>query len=278
MKEAQLFIQRELSGSYEQPELQSITRLLLSQVTGFTFTGLLLNKNTTFSDNQRSKLKKYVDLLKTGMPLQYVLGETEFCNLTIRVGPEVLIPRPETEELVEWAVSMLPANARVMDIGTGSGCIAIALKKLRPDCEIFACDISTGALELARQNAQQNQVDIEFFELDILNNSIPVSALDLIISNPPYIPYEEAVQMESRVKDFEPMVALFVESSDPLLFYRSIAEKSAGALNRGGQLLVEIHRDFARECIQLFDNNGFVDCELRKDLSGNDRMIKATLK
>lgn len=275
MKEAQRYIYRELSGIYVQPELQSVTRLLLSYCTGFNFTALLLNKNTTFSDNQWSTLKKYVDLLKTGMPVQYVLGETEFCGLNFRVGSEVLIPRPETEELVEWAATLLPLGAQVLDVGTGSGCIAIALKHLRPDCRVAACDISSDALSVARRNATENNVEVDFFYLDILNDEIPLTGIDLIISNPPYIPISEMPEIESKVKDFEPSIALFVDTTDPLVFYRTIATKSIHQLVPHGQLLFEIHRSYADQCVQLLQTIGYVDCEVRKDLSGNDRMIRA---
>ena len=275
MKEAQQYILKELSGIYPQPELQSVARLLLSHITGFDFTGLLLNKNTTFSDNQRSVLKNYVELLRSGMPVQYVTGETEFYGLRFRVGPEVLIPRPETEELVEWAVKLAPAGARLMDIGTGSGCIAIAIKHSRPDCYVYACDISAGALGLARKNAEINGVEVNFFQCDIVNDQLPETGFDLLVSNPPYIPADEAGQMESRVKDFEPAIALFVDTSDPLLFYRTIARKSVGRLLPGGNLLFEIHRSYADECMNVLANEGFTDCELRKDISGNDRMIRA---
>ncbi len=275
MKEAQQYILKELSGIYPQPELQSVARLLLSHITGFDFTGLLLNKNTTFSDNQRSVLKNYIELLRSGMPVQYVTGETEFYGLQFRVGPEVLIPRPETEELVEWAVKLAPSGARLLDIGTGSGCIAIAIKHSRPDCYVYACDISAGALGLARKNAEINGVEVNFFQCDIVNDQLPETGFDLLVSNPPYIPADEAGQMESRVKDFEPAIALFVDTSDPLLFYRTIARKSVGRLLPGGNLLFEIHRIYADECMNVLANEGFTDCELRKDISGNDRMIRA---
>lgn len=278
MKEARHYIIHELSEIYPQQELQSVARLLLSHLTGLNFTGLLINKNTTISENQRSKLKKYVELLKTGMPVQYVLRETEFFGLKFTLGPEVLIPRPETEELVEWAIELLPSGAKVIDIGTGSGCIAIAIKRFRPDCEVYACDISAAALQLASQNAILNGVEITFIQCDILNEELPVSTLDLIISNPPYIPATESVQLESRVKDFEPAIALFVDSSDPLLFYRTIAEKSNGRLIEGGRLLFEIHRSYAAECIRQLSEAGFTNCELRKDVLGNDRMIRASKK
>ncbi len=278
MKEARLNLLRELSEIFSNPELQSVIRLLLSHVTGMGFTELLLNKNTTFSDNQRIQLKKYVGLLKTGMPLQYVLGETEFCGLTFKVGPEVLIPRPETEELVEWMVDTLPPNASVLDIGTGSGCIAIALKHLRADCKVWACDVSSDALQYAESNAKATKTNVHFFELDILKTDLPAREWDVIVSNPPYIPTSDAAEMESRVKDYEPAIALFVDNHDPLIFYRAIALQALTRLVDGGLLFVESHRSFASSCLELFYNMGFSDGVIRKDINGNDRMIKVKKK
>jgi release factor glutamine methyltransferase len=275
MKEAQHYISRELSGIYSQQELLSVSRLLLSHLTGFDLTGLLLNKNTTFSEYQRDNLKKKVELLKSGMPVQYVLGETEFCGLVFSVGPEVLIPRPETEELVEWAAKNILKGASVLDVGTGSGCIAISLQKQRPDCTVWACDISVDALTTASLNAARHDVPVFFFQTDIVNDNLPARQWDCIISNPPYIPAGEAKDMESRVRDFEPSIALFVEDNDPLQFYRVIAEKAKQQLSSGGQLFFETHRDYTEDCCELLLQLGYLNPELKKDISGNNRMIRA---
>jgi len=275
MNEAQHLITSELSGLYSHQELQSVSKLLLSHITGLSFTGLILNKNTTFSDNQRYDLKKMLEMLKTGMPVQYVLGETEFCGMRFRVGKEVLIPRPETEELVEWAVGILPNQARILDIGTGSGCIAVAISVHRPDCRVWACDVSHEALAIASQNAGLNGADVQFFQSDILQDPLPDEPWNLIVSNPPYIPHSENREMEPRVKDFEPEVALFVPDNDPLLFYRVIAQKAINALVMDGLLMVEIHRAFASECVELFTETGFTEVIVKQDIAGNDRMILA---
>lgn len=278
MNEAQQLITSELSGLYSEQELQSVSRLLLSHITGLSFTGLILNKNTTFSDNHWYDLKKKLELLKTGMPVQYVLGETEFCGLNFRVGEGVLIPRPETEELVEWAVGLLPRKARVLDIGTGSGCIAVAIRHLRPDCKVWACDVSPDALSIAEDNARFNQTQVQFFQTDILKDELPNRQWSLIISNPPYIPRSESSEIESRVKYFEPELALFVPDDDPLLFYRVIAKKAYETLEQDGLLMFEIHRDFAAECVELIVASGFSDLIVKKDITGNDRMILARKK
>lgn len=277
MMEAQRYIFSQLSGLYEEPELQSVARLLLSTCTGLSFTGLLLNKNTTFSPYQWDKLKNMVELLKTGMPVQYAMGETEFYGLRFEVAPGVLIPRPETEELVEWAVQHLPAEASVLDIGTGSGCIAIALQYLRPDCKVVACDVSPVALQQASNNAQLHQLPVSFLQLDVLSSPLPEGQWDLIISNPPYIPRQESESIEPRVKQFEPDIALFVENHDPLIFYRRIAELSKMSLATDGQLMFEIHRNYAADCVGLLQQLGFTRVELKKDISGNDRMIRARI-
>jgi len=273
MKEAQLYLFRELSGIYSDNELQSVTRLVLSHITGLNFTGLLLNKNTTFSDNQWYDLKKYSALLKSGMPVQYVLGKTEFCGLEFNLSPEVLIPRPETEELVEWAVELLPPNATVLDIGTGSGCIAVSIQHLRRDCNVWACDVSESALAIATENARKNSVNVHFFSSDVLKDELPEMHWDFIISNPPYIPVGEAIEMEARVTEFEPGLALFVPDNDPLLFYKVIAKHSCTHLKPDGHLMVEVHRSFASDCLHLFESSGFNNGVLKKDISGNNRMI-----
>lgn len=275
MNKAQQLITNELYGIYTEQELKSVSRLLLSHVTGLSFTGLILNKNTTFSDNQWYDLKKLLDLLKTGMPVQYVLGETEFCGLKFNVREGVLIPRPETEELVEWSLAELPPNANVLDIGTGSGCIAVALKYMRPDCSVWAFDLSPEALSMAIENARLNQTQVHFFQADVLKDTLPDQAWNLIISNPPYIPRSESSKMEVRVKEFEPELALFVPDGNPLLFYRVIAEKAYESLAQNGVLMFEIHRSFADKCVQLITATGFQDVQVKKDLAGNDRMILA---
>ncbi|TFF35685.1 peptide chain release factor N(5)-glutamine methyltransferase [Mucilaginibacter psychrotolerans] len=225
--------------------------------------------------------------LKTGKPVQYILGSTEFYGLTFLVNPAVLIPRPETEELVEWtletvgslqlAAGIEETPLRILDIGTGSGCIAISLKKNLPDAALTALDISADALQTAKQNAVINEVDVEFIQTDILNQSPLTTHYSLIISNPPYVTLQDKTLMHANVTDFEPHTALFVPEDNPLLFYDAIADFARNNLLPGGLLFFEINEAFGQETVELLANKGFINIELRKDMSGRDRMIKASL-
>lgn len=267
-------IRSTLAGIYSEEELSSITRLILSKVTAYTFTEIILNKNTTFSQQQRALLDFYLEKLKKQMPIQYVLGETEFCGLNFVVNEAVLIPRPETEELVEWIVQEMPPPAVIFDVGTGSGCIAISLKSLLPFAEVYGCDISTEALEVARQNARNNHQVVNFFKQDILSDNSAPRKYNVIVSNPPYIPKSEIESLQEQVKAYEPHQALFVEENDPLVFYRKIAEYAQQHLSPGGKLYFEVHRDYAVACKTMLEKLGFIKVVLKKDINGNDRMLR----
>lgn len=212
------------------------------------------------------------------MPVQYVLGETEFCGLNFVVGESVLIPRPETEELVAWIAEETKPDALILDIGTGSGCIAVSLKKFLPGSEVYACDISTEALNVARLNADKNNQQVIFFEMDILNTTTAERKYHLIVSNPPYIPESEIDTILPQVKDYEPHQALFVTDDDPLIFYRKIAIYAQQHLYPGGKLFFEIHRDYANACVSMLKDKNFDNIIMKKDISGNDRMIRAEKK
>lgn len=216
-------------------------------------------------------------LLKEHKPIQYILGETEFYGMKFFVNENVLIPRPETEELVEWILSDFPnhENLKALDIGTGSGCIPITLKKNRPDWKIAALDFSEKAIETARNNAKFHQTEIEFIENDFLKmNFNSFEKLDLIISNPPYIGETEKNLMDENVVKFEPHSALFVPDENPFIFYKRIIELAENNLKKGGSIYVEINQNLAEETKSLFENS-FPNVELKKDISGNNRMIKA---
>jgi release factor glutamine methyltransferase len=277
MQHAVKYIRDELQAVYADPELQSVSRLLISHITGFSFTGILVNKNTIFSEHQREILNNYLEKLKNGMPVQYVLGETEFCGLPFKVDESVLIPRPETEELVEWVVKEANPRSVILDIGTGSGCIAVALKHLLPDAEVYACDIAEESLKTASKNAAINKADVHFFQTDILIEKKSVRKYHIIVSNPPYIPLEEKNEMLSRVKDYEPECALFVPDDDPLLFYRKIAQYASVHLHPGGKLFFEVHRDYGKACLSMLKEMQFQQVQLQQDIAGNDRMIRAEL-
>lgn len=270
-------IQSALTALYSDNELQSIVRLLISNVTGFNFTEILVNKNTIFSPYQRDLFNIYIEKLKTGMPVQYVLGETVFCGLNFKVDKSVLIPRPETEEMVEWIVNDVAVDSVMLDIGTGSGCIAIALKHFMPKAKVYGCDVDPDCLETARINARLNSLQIDFFQTDILKVSNITGRYHVIVSNPPYIPYAERILISDHVKNFEPEKALFVPDNDPLIFYRKIARFAKDHLYSGGKLFFEVHRDYGKACVSLLTEMNFCQVEMRMDIAGNNRMIRALI-
>lgn len=272
-------IQSELQGLYPETEIRSFTNLIIEKLTGFSRTQIILNKNTLFSDIQRHEIESFIELLKKHVPIQYILGETEFYGLQFKVNDSVLIPRPETEELVDWirTENNCTEALNILDIGTGSGCIAIALKHEFPNAAVEAFDISDRALETARSNAALNRMEVEFSKVDILNVPDQNKKWDIIVSNPPYIPEQDKSEMDANVLDHEPHLALFVPDNDPLLFYRHIALFAKKQLNPDGKLYFEIHRDYGTECVELLISLGFSDVELRKDISGNNRMIRSVI-
>lgn len=277
MQNAIKHIQSELQGLYPETEIRSFGNLIVQKLTGFSRTQIILNKNTIFSEKQLHTIKSFIEKLKKFVPIQYILGETEFYGLTFIVNNSVLIPRPETEELVAWidTENKKDATLQILDIGTGSGCIAIALKHELQNSTIDAFDISEKALETALNNAKYNNLEVNFLLVDILNPSDFGKKWDIIVSNPPYIPEQEKVEIEPNVLDHEPHLALFVPDNDPLLFYRNIAYFAKNHLQPGGKLYFEIHRKFGESCVKLLSEMGFQDIELRKDISGNDRMVRA---
>jgi release factor glutamine methyltransferase len=269
-----------LASVYDVFEADAITTLILSDLTGYSKAKLKAFPETVLTDEQSEKLTIILDQLKTGEPVQYILGNTEFYGLPFQVNSNVLIPRPETEELVSWIIeSAVSPDINVLDIGTGSGCIAITLKHELKQSIVSAIDISTGALETAKRNATINQVEVNFIHADILahENINLDEKLDIIVSNPPYVTETDKRQMHTNVTDFEPHSALFVPEEDPLLFYNAIADFAVKNLNPNGLLFFEINESYGKETVELLINKSFINIELRKDMSGRDRMIKATL-
>jgi release factor glutamine methyltransferase len=231
---------------------------------------------------QIEKLSNILTRLQTGEPVQYILGHTEFYGLIFKVNPSVLIPRPETEELVEWVLNSKVKNQKskvttILDIGTGSGCIAISLKKNLPEAKVSAIDISTDALQTAKQNAELNEVDVNFIHQDILNINpeIEIPNSEIIISNPPYVTLHAKTRMHTNVTDFEPHTALFVPENDPLIFYKAIADFAIENLIPNGLLFFEINENLGKKTVAMLESKGFKNVELRTDMSGRDRMIKA---
>jgi len=275
-----------LQKIYEPNELSAITLLVISHVSDITNARIKAFSEYELTQKQAEKLTAILEELKTGRPVQYILGETEFYGLTFKVNPSVLIPRPETEELVEWALSSVGSSqlvaGSILDIGTGSGCIAISLKKHLPGATVSAIDISVAALRTAKKNAELNGADIDFIEADILysnlafpNHSPLTTDYSLIISNPPYVTLHDKTQMHQNVTDFEPHTALFVPEDDPLVFYKAIANFAIDNLTPDGLLFFEINESYGKEIIELLTNKGFKHIGLKKDMSGKDRMIKA---
>ncbi len=278
MQASLTYIRKELEGLFPESEVESFIRIIFSSLKNYSQTDLILKKDEVLSEIKKDAIKKIVTRLKNQEPIQYILGETEFYGLTFKVNPSVLIPRPETEELVDWILkSELPESPVIFDVGTGSGCIPISLKKNLPNAQVLACDISKESLKIANKNAKINRVEVEFILQDFLNLQAPEGfpKLDILISNPPYVRDSEKKLMEKNVLDFEPETALFVPDDDPLRFYKALVEFGNDRLRKGGLMFWEINEAFGKECVLLLKENGYSNVELRKDLNGKYRMVKA---
>ena len=265
---------QELRKIYSPDESRAIYRLVMEECFGLNQTDTLLGKDKELSQDDKQKEEKIFIRLLSGEPVQYVLGYSVFCSHTFYVQSDVLIPRPETEDLVERVCSSLPSSSSVLVIGTGSGCIAVSLA-LRGYCAT-ATDISVKALDVARENAAHLGADIRFLRAAILHPCPSLERWDAIVSNPPYICHSEASQMHSNVLCHEPHIALFVPDDDPLLFYRAIAEYGTQHLCHGGNLFFEINRAYDCQTIELLGNEGYTDVQVFKDRFGNNRIIQAS--
>ena len=256
-------------------EARAIVEALLEDVFGLRKTDVLLGKFDALSEAEKLHFAECAKRLSTGEPLQYVVGTAPFGELRFEVTPATLIPRPETLELVEWVVAdeKVKSALRLLDIGTGSGCIAISLAQLLPQAAVSAWDISSEALAVARRNAERNGVAVDFKQVDVLHVT-EAETYDCIVSNPPYICEAEKAEMTDSVLLHEPHTALFVPNTDPLRFYRAIAQLALSNLSPGGTLYFEINRAYGAETCNLLRDLGFRDVELRKDFYGNDRMVK----
>ena len=276
--ELQALMKKELVGLYPAEELNAIVRSLFSHLTGLTASEMVLEKDRKMSESEIHYLQRSLKRLKKFEPLQYITAVAWFHGLEFKVNPAVLIPRPETEELVEWILKDLNSadgTIKILDIGTGSGCIAISLKKKLPKAEVHAIDISQEALSVAEENADRLDAEVRFRRADILDTEAR-SALpryDVIVSNPPYVTPADRKKMMRNVTDHEPSLALFVGEDDPLLFYREIIMFSAHHLEKGGRLYLECNEGNATDVAVLLNLNGFADVELRKDMQGKLRMV-----
>ena len=268
-----------LQDFYSKKELDQLAKCLLMSRLKLDSTAYLLASESTLSDEVLAQLRSDVHLLALHEPLQYVLGSTSFYGLEIQCSPAALIPRPETEELVDWVLSEVQlASCSVIDLGTGTACIPLAIKAQRPLWHVSAIDVSQDALALARSNALSLGLDVHVETADLLKDFSDLvfkDTFDVVVSNPPYIPHTDAMSMLPNVLNHEPHIALFVPDSDPLLFYRRIIAFCEQYLNSDGYVFVEIHEELSEETKQLFHKAGFANIELRKDLQGKSRMIKA---
>lgn len=283
------FIQ-ELTPLYDAGEAESFFYLILEAKHQLKRVDLALQPDLVFSKAELETWNLILEQLKKEIPVQYLLGTTHFYGLEFEVNSNVLIPRPETEELVDWIiqsrnfgtkfnpeVSGQSSKFKILDIGTGSGCIAISLAKNLPNAEVFALDVSDKALATAQKNAELNQVAIQFIHQSILETEDLVQQFDLIVSNPPYVRHLEKQEIKKNVLDNEPHLALFVEDNNALIFYRKIAQLAKKNLCPNGQLYFEINQYLGQETLDLLQEMGFKDITLRKDIYGNDRMIQCTI-
>jgi len=296
----------QLSAIYDDREAVNIAKWVMERLTGWTRIDQVVNKDVALTAPQRRQLENYTTALLAHKPVQYVLHEAWFYGMKLYVDENVLIPRPETEELVDWIVnevrslesgalsresvansqnmsSSLPApDSRlptILDIGTGSGCIALGLKKGLPEAEVHALDVSPGALATAGRNATEQQLDIRLHEVDFLSEQARAAlpSFDIIVSNPPYIPVRDKATMAANVLNHEPHLALFVDNDDPLQYYKAIAAFAKKHLRPAGSVYMEIHEEAGNAVVALFRQSGFAHTLLRKDLQGKNRMVKAAL-
>ena len=279
LNEARTVLTKELKNVYESDELRNIIELVIEHITNMSRAEQVKNKVPYLTCTQLEDLDAITERLKKNEPVQHVLGEAWFAGMKFKVNKNVLIPRPETEELVDWIVKETNTECSIIDIGTGSGCIPITLKKKLPEANVSAIDVCSEALFTATENAVALNAEVNFVLLDFLDEEKwkELAQFDIIVSNPPYIKQSEINTMHERVKEFEPHLALFVPDNDSLLFYKKLSDFSMKHLNAGGKLFVEINEALGEQVVNLFKAAGFENIELKKDMQEKDRMIKATL-
>ena len=268
------YFKTSLANGFDEREVSSWAYLSISHILGFSKSDCIIEANEELTEETQNQFLEIVNELKCGKPIQYIFGEIDFFNIKLKVNKSVLIPRPETEELVDWILQE-EVNS-ILDLGTGSGCIAIALAK-NMQAKITAIDVSNEALNIAEENAKLNAVVIDFLLKDILKTtSLP--KVDLIVSNPPYVLHKEKNKMKKNVLAYEPHLALFVSDNNPIIFYEKIGKLAAKYLNHNGKLFFEINEQYSQEIIIMLSKFGFVNIELKKDINDKDRMIKAVWK
>jgi release factor glutamine methyltransferase len=279
IQEATYFLLNKLRTIYGDGEANEITDRVMEKLTGSIKAERMMYKNEVITVVEESQLNEYAERLLKHEPVQYVMNDCWFYGLKFYVDKNVLIPRPETEELVDWVIRNIKfpfKDLKILDIGTGSGCIAISLKRKLRKAEVWACDISNEALVVAKRNADNLQADINFIQLDFLNeaerNKLP--SFDIVVSNPPYIPQKDKKTMQQNVLAHEPHTALFVSDNNPLIFYAAIANFAYQHLNKDGSIYCEIHENLGKEVSEIFLQNNFT-AEIKTDMQGKERMVKA---
>lgn len=271
-------IRLSLRDIYPPEETKALVMMICCDVLNIDAVDVYTGKDTALSESDRKKLEDIVSRLRKNEPIQYILGYADFCGSRFHVAPGVLIPRPETAELVELVAREAPDARRVLDIGTGSGCVAISLSKKLPSATVHAWDVSEEALAIARRNGEELAPRVIFEKRDVLRDEVAGCGLyDVIVSNPPYVMEEERASMSPNVLEWEPECALFVPDNDPLLFYRRISEMGRRQLAPGGKLYLEINQRFGREVARLLEDRFYGDVRVIKDFFGNDRIVTANL-
>lgn len=270
------YIRTELERCYSVQEATCLSRIICCEILGQNAVDYYLGKDIILSSKEEQELNGILSRLHDFEPIQYVQGYVNFMGHRFRVAPGVLIPRPETEELVKIMLKAIPEDARILDVGTGSGCIAVSLSKELPDAQVVACDVSEEALSIARGNNEALQASVRFVLCNVLTY-LPSreDRYDVIVSNPPYVLEKERKEMERNVLDWEPSLALFVPDADPLRYYRRIAELGQEMLVEGGKLYFEINRAFGEATVAMLCEQGYANARILKDISGNDRFVLA---
>ncbi|WP_297333152.1 peptide chain release factor N(5)-glutamine methyltransferase [Flavobacterium sp.] len=279
LKDYRKYFTEQLSTLYDTAEAERFFIITLEELKGWNRSRLALNPDEELTPDEVKQWDEVLQNLKDQKPIQYIFGKAWFYGLEFRVNENTLIPRPETEELVEWIISKNKnrQDVTILDIGTGSGCIAVSLAKNLPYAKVFAIDVSEKALEVARHNAKANGANVTFIKADILSVEALPQQFDIIVSNPPYVRHLEKAEIKENVLQYEPHLALFVEDDDALLFYHTIAQLGKSSLKKSGLLYFEINQYLGNETVKMLAENHYKDIILKKDLFGNDRMVKAKL-
>lgn len=291
--EAEQYLKQQLKNIYDETEAANIASLAIEHITSLTKSGRLVRKNESLPGHQLRQLEHYLQRLKKHEPIQYIMNKAWFYGMELYVDKNVLIPRPETEELVEWIINDAKANdknvfekkqagadettfLKILDVGTGSGCIALSLKKIIPRAEVWGCDSSEEALNVARRNGSALDIRVDFQGINFLDETQQkqLPTVNIIVSNPPYVPEADKEKMNENVLQYEPHVALFVADDDALIFYKALAKFGKKRLYGGGSIYMEIHEDLGKDVLALFKKEGYKNLELRKDMQGKNRMVK----